>query len=307
MAPEVPRHEPDDPRLGRTAMARGESARKTLLIHVEQLRQFVPLLPLTAAAQPPRRLRVIIEAPTPLVRLFRSVKDIDQVITRGEPLPHFDFRCAMLSLPAMIGTAMETIPAEVLICEPTRAGHVVANAAQWSGLASTRSGWYGGAVSLKCQRTGRSADDVPDPACWRRSLRWPASISSASRKKARTHRRFPLMDFMGGMIDFADAAALIEHLDLIISIDTSSSACAGTLGKPVWLMDRSIPCWRSLIERQDGPWSPTLRLSHRPSPTDSRFSRSEVARDLRNYVGARPNNSPDRRLSNLGYFAPPIT
>ena len=68
------------------------------------------------------------------------------------------------------------------------------------------------------------------------------------------------MDFMGEMIDFADTAALIEHLDLVISIDTSVVHLAGALGKPVWLMDRFIPCWRWLIERRDSPWYPTLRL-----------------------------------------------
>ena len=77
------------------------------------------------------------EAPTPLVRLLRSVKGVDQVITRGEPLPHFDLHCPMLSLPAVIGTTGETIPWKCLICGPTPRRPVVANTARWSGLAWT--------------------------------------------------------------------------------------------------------------------------------------------------------------------------
>ena len=267
-----------------------EAPGKTLLIHVEQgfgdAFHFCRYAPLAAA----RGLRVIMEAPTPLVRLLRSVKGVDQVITRGEPLPHFDLHCPMLSLPAVIGTTMETIPAEVpyLRADP-------AQAASWrtrlDGL-----GWRGRRVGLVWE--GGVYKELPaDRAIGRRRSIPPAllaplfevaGVNFFSLQKEGTHapEHFPLMDFMGEMIDFADTAALIEHLDLVISIDTSVVHLAGALGKPVWLMDRFIPCWRWLIERRDSPWYPTLRLYRQPSPTDWHSVAVEVARDLRDYVGA---------------------
>jgi ADP-heptose:LPS heptosyltransferase len=60
--------------------------------------------------------------------------------------------------------------------------------------------------------------------------------------------------------DFADTAALIENLDLVISVDTSTAHLAGALGKPVWILNRFDTCWRWLLHRTDSPWYPTVRL-----------------------------------------------
>jgi len=68
--------------------------------------------------------------------------------------------------------------------------------------------------------------------------------------------------------DFEDTAALIENLDLIISVDTSTAHLAGALGKPVWLMNRFDTCWRWFLEREDSPWYPTFRIFRQPTPYD---------------------------------------
>ena len=63
------------------------------------------------------------------------------------------------------------------------------------------------------------------------------------------------------LTDFADTAALVENLDLVMSVDTSIAHLAGALGRPVWLMNRSgWACWRWQVDRSDSPWYPTLRL-----------------------------------------------
>jgi hypothetical protein len=68
--------------------------------------------------------------------------------------------------------------------------------------------------------------------------------------------------------DFADTAALVANLDLVIAVDTAVAHLAAALGKPVWLLDRYDPCWRWLQGRQDCPWYPSLRLFRQQAPGD---------------------------------------
>jgi hypothetical protein len=75
-----------------------------------------------------------------------------------------------------------------------------------------------------------------------------------------------LTDLTSELNDFADTAALIEALDLVISVDTSVAHLAGALGKPVWLLNRFDTCWRWLLEREDSPWYPSMRLFRQPAP-----------------------------------------
>ena len=90
-----------------------------------------------------------------------------------------------------------------------------------------------------------------------------------------------LIDSMAEMADFADTAALVEALDLVISVDTAVAHLAAALGKPVWLLDRFAPCWRWLTGRRDSPWYPTLRIFRQPSPGDWQSVISEVGQGLR--------------------------
>jgi ADP-heptose:LPS heptosyltransferase len=77
-----------------------------------------------------------------------------------------------------------------------------------------------------------------------------------------------LYDFTADLHDFADTAALIDGLDLVISVDTAVAHLAGALGKPVWLLNRFDTCWRWLLDRDDSPWYPSLRQFRQPHPGD---------------------------------------
>ena len=70
----------------------------------------------------------------------------------------------------------------------------------------------------------------------------------------------PITDLRHGMKDLADTAALMTHLDLIITVDTSMAHLAGALAKPTWVLLPSAPDWRWLMDREDSPWHPTVRL-----------------------------------------------
>jgi ADP-heptose:LPS heptosyltransferase len=77
-----------------------------------------------------------------------------------------------------------------------------------------------------------------------------------------------LIDFMAEMEDFADTAALIANLDLVISVDTAVAHLAAAMGKPVWLLNRFDTCWRWLVDRADTPWYPTMRIFRQRSSGD---------------------------------------
>ena len=77
-----------------------------------------------------------------------------------------------------------------------------------------------------------------------------------------------LIDYTEEINDFSDTAALVENLDLIISVDTSVAHLAGALGKPVWTLIPFVPDWRWMLNREDSPWYPTMRLFRQPSHGD---------------------------------------
>jgi ADP-heptose:LPS heptosyltransferase len=89
-----------------------------------------------------------------------------------------------------------------------------------------------------------------------------------------------LTDFTSLLTDFSDTAALIENLDLVISVDTSTAHLAGALGKPTWILNRFDACWRWLLDRQDTPWYPTVRLYRQDAPGDWSGMLERVRRDL---------------------------
>src|SRR5262249_34097712 len=90
-----------------------------------------------------------------------------------------------------------------------------------------------------------------------------------------------LLDFSADLQDFAATAALVDGLDLVISVDTAVVHLAGALGKPVWLMNRFDTCWRWLLGRDDSPWYPQLRQFRQPAPGDWDSVIGAVADSLR--------------------------
>jgi ADP-heptose:LPS heptosyltransferase len=101
-------------------------------------------------------------------------------------------------------------------------------------------------------------------------------------------KEYGLTDFMAEMTDFADTAALVENLDLVITVDSAVAHLAGALGRPVWLMDRFNHCWRWLDGRSDTPWYPEMRIYRQPRRGDWAPVVAEMARDLRTFATPAP-------------------
>jgi hypothetical protein len=98
---------------------------------------------------------------------------------------------------------------------------------------------------------------------------------------------FQLIDHSGELTDFADTAALIAGLDLVISVDTAVAHLAGALAKPTWLLLPFAPDWRWLLARDDSPWYPTMRLFRQPRPTDWQAPIAEVTQFLQKEMQIR--------------------
>ncbi|MGH7120085.1 MAG: tetratricopeptide repeat protein [Acetobacteraceae bacterium] len=233
---------------------------RVLFVHAEQgfgdAIQFCRFVPLVQAQ------RVILEVPPPLVRLFGTLARAPHVIARGAPVPHADLRCPLMSLPHRLRTTLETIPATTpyLFAPPVAAGEWRERLRRYPGF-----------------KVGLAWAGNPEyPADARRSIPRPLiapllevpGACFVSLQPGPSPADMPILSFPGALGDFADTAALITALDLVISVDTAVVHLAGALGKRVWLLNRFDTCWRWLLGRTDSPWYPSLRQFRQQRPED---------------------------------------
>jgi Flp pilus assembly protein TadD len=234
---------------------------KRILLYAEQglgdTIQFVRYVPMVAQ----RGGRVILECQEPLFRLLGGVKGAVKLVRRGEELPPFDFHSSLLSLPRVFETNVKTIPASpgyVRVDDELRR--------KWETRISGRPGLKVGIVWAGTPGHKRDRDRsvgfqqlaplaaVPGVKLF--SLQKGLAAAEAKSAPAGTE----LVDLSGELTDFAETAAVIANLDLVISVDTSTAHLAGAMGKPVWVMIPFASDWRWMLEREDSPWYPTMRL-----------------------------------------------
>jgi tetratricopeptide (TPR) repeat protein len=252
--------------LGQTPLAG-----KTILLHAEQglgdALQFCRYAPLVKALG----ATVLLEVHPPLKPLLQSLHGVDQLLAYGETLPAFDLHCPLLSLPhALANTgsvAADTIPASVPYLRASPQKH-----AHWQTLLQQRLG-IPGAPSRP--RLGLVWSGNPQYKSDKdRSLPLPLLLAAlpAGRfdliclqkdirpEDRETVRQAGIHDFSAELQDFADTAALVGAMDLVISVDTSVAHLAGALGKPLWVLLPRVPDWRWLLHRTDSDWYPSTRL-----------------------------------------------
>lgn len=248
---------------------------KTILLFAEQgfgdTIQFVRFAPMLAE----RSAKVILLVQPELVSLLASMPGVAACLGFGSETPHIDLQYPLMSLPARLGVSLDSIPAQCPYLAPDPKA-VSAWAERLASLPGLRVGlvWAGDPQSLQ------PAAARVDP---RRSLRLnqiaplagvegvsfvslqkgaPAEQARAGLQGATLH------DWTDELTSFADTAALVQNLDLVISVDTAVAHLAAALGRPVWLLNRFDSCWRWLDGRDDSPWYPTLRQFRQTSPGD---------------------------------------
>ncbi len=237
---------------------------KTILLHGEQglgdQIQFIRYVPLVAQYKG----RIVVECSPPLARLFTTIVGISQIITRGESLPKFDVHAPLMSLPEILGTTLETIPATIPYLHPMAS---IPLGLETSPNVRLKVGIvWGGNLRFKGDHK-RSCTlsyflKLLNPNIAFFSLQKGPQVDELTKLSPQV----PIQDLSSQLNDFADTASIVAQLDLIISVDTSVAHLAGALGKPTWVLLPFSPDWRWMLKRDDSPWYPTMRLfrqSHR--------------------------------------------
>jgi tetratricopeptide (TPR) repeat protein len=207
--------------------------------------------------------RVVFRAYDPLRRLLAEQPWIEQCIGDADPLPQCDLEYPLLSLAYLTGTTLETIPHDIpyLSAIPTLVE-------QWqqrvAGAAPTglQVGlvWAGNRTHRLDRLRSLSLAQLAPLANVKHVTFFSMQVGESAVQAKNPPSGMRLHDFSNQLTDLAETAALIENLDLVISVDTSVAHLAGALGKPVWLLLPFVPDWRWLLEGSDSPWYPTMRL-----------------------------------------------
>lgn len=256
---------------GRTSW-RGEPLEgKTLLIEAEQglgdMIQFVRLAPLAAA----RGADVLLECQPELMRLFESAAGIRRIVQKpetGQAQVQADAYLPLLSLPEVLDIRLENVPADVPYLAPP-ANLAAAWKERLAGDAGFRVGiaWSGNPQHIDDANRSCPLDRfapllaVPGATFYSLQKGGAAALLAAGLDgKVRDHS--------DEWTDFADTAAFMQSLDLVIAVDTAAVHLAGAMGLPAWALLPFAPDWRWLLDRKDSPWYPTLRLVRPPQPRD---------------------------------------
>ena len=249
---------------GRTLLLRGEQGLGDML-------QFARYAAWFARAG----ARVVLEVHPPLTRLLATVPGVVGTVPMGAPPPPYDYHQQMMSVPGLVGTRLDTIPADIpyLAADPAA---IEAWRQRLSALPGPKIGLVWAGNPRANDPGARLVDSRRSMALTRLAplLRVPGfsfvslQMGEAAAQIAELAPELRLFDAMDDITDFADTAALCANLDLVISVDTSVVHLAGALGRPVWILSRHDGCWRWLLDRDDSPWYPTARLFRQRVPGD---------------------------------------
>ncbi len=207
-----------------------------------------------------RGSKVVMSVQQPLCGLLKQISATIRIVDQNETPTGFDYHCPLLSLPLALGTTLETIPAEPQYLR-TDEGLRTAWSARLPPKTKPRIGvvWCGSTVhkndhnrSIELEQFLPILSTDADWICLQKDIR---------EKDVAALRQDGRIAFFGDDLrDFSDAAALLDLMDLVVTIDTSVAHLAGAMGKPVWILLPHNPDWRWLLDRHDSPWYPSARL-----------------------------------------------
>jgi tetratricopeptide (TPR) repeat protein len=243
----------------------GDIEGKTILVYSNEgsgdTIQFVRYVPMLSA----RGARAILVVGDPVYPLLSTLPDVALCLPKSVPsLPAFDLHCPLTTLPLAFATRLETIPSTT----PYLPAPAEARRQAWEDRLQSH---FGPRRRLRVGLAWSGNPKQPNDHNRSTSLRALLGLLDTDaefislQKDPRPDdrvllRQTSILDLTLGLTDFAETAALVSCLDLVISVDTSVAHLAGALGHPVWVMLTFAPDWRWLLDRDDCPWYPTARL-----------------------------------------------
>jgi hypothetical protein len=206
--------------------------------------------------------KVVVRCQGQLARVLRSNPQLGQIISDDQPLGPFDFHSPLLSLPLVLQTTLSSIPAEVpyLFPEPLVVESWRKKLGPSDGLVRIGLNWAGNPAFKEDRARSLHLDQLAPLAAAKGirfySLHKGAAVDQADHPPA----GMQLVNLAPDLHDFADTAAVMSLMDLILTTDTAVAHLAGALGRPTWVMLQFMPDFKWLLHREDSPWYPTLRL-----------------------------------------------
>ncbi|WP_186343222.1 glycosyltransferase family 9 protein [Allochromatium palmeri] len=269
-------------------------AGKTILLHAEQgigdTIQFSRYVPMVAA----RGARVLLEVYPAVAPLFTRLPGVAEILIRGEQdsTATFDYQAPLLTLPLAFGTTMESIPTDSPYLHPHPS-----RLRQWREILGARTHPRIG-LSWSGNPSHRHDQERSIPLAQLASLLIPDGEFFSLQRDVRPEDKAVLAEheelrhFGEQLRDFSHTAALIAHMDLVISVDTAVAHLAGAMGKPTWVLLPFHPDWRWLLERHDSPWYPSLRVFRQPLRDDWATVLQQVAQALGDALASAIRETP---------------
>jgi len=237
---------------------------KTILLYAEQglgdTIQFCRYVPMVSALG----AKVILEVPSSLVGLLHDLESVSQIIPYGDKLPEFDYQCPLLSLPLAFKTNLDNIP--------SYPHYITSNknkVAQWRQYI----GESGFKIAIVWQGSSQNKIDVGRSFSVHLfeglskikgvrliSLQKNVGVEQLQSLPAEMQIEVLPEDFDSSSGAFLDSAAVMKCVDLVITSDTALAHLAGALGVKTWLPLKYVPDWRWLLDREDSPWYPSIKI-----------------------------------------------
>jgi tetratricopeptide (TPR) repeat protein len=262
---------------------------KTILIHTDEglgdTIQFARYVPMVAA----KGARVVLLVPDALCPLLSELDGVSQCLPlRSASPPAFDMYCPISSLPLAFGTSLETIPSATPYLPAPAESRVAAWEARLGPHDRLRVGlvWSGNPKHKNDHNRSvllRAFSSILDLDATFVSLQKDARPDD----KATLREHDTIVDPSDHLTDFVETSALISCLDLVITVDTSVAHLAGALGRPTWILLPYMPDYRWLLDREDSPWYPTVRLFRQTESRDYASVVDRVWAELSAQISAR--------------------
>jgi tetratricopeptide (TPR) repeat protein len=235
---------------------------RRILLHAEQ--GFGDTLQFARFASAVKNLggRVILECQRELVSLLGGLVDVEDVVARDDTLPRFDVHCPLMSVPFVMNLGVKDIPQTVPYVRTDRARVVrwANHLAQFGAGLHVGIAWTGRATHTDDRRRSMSLADFAPLAELKSITFHSLQVGAAGDEVRLAPGGLRVIDHREELKDFSETAGLLANLDLVITVDTAVAHLAGVTGKDTWTLLHFAPDWRWMLEREDSPWYPSMRL-----------------------------------------------